>query len=87
MGRGDGSDFWMEVDLGRGNTVFNCHFGNQVEFYNLNIFNNLNIPFSISLFAPSVFVFIFSHPPLISYFAAISTIPQNSYYLYGIVYL
>jgi len=30
MGRGDGSDFWMEVDLGRGNTVFNCHFGNQI---------------------------------------------------------
>ena len=33
MGRGDGSDFWMEVDLGRGNTVFNCHFGNQVQLY------------------------------------------------------
>merc|ERR1719219_1868153 len=29
MGKGDGSDFWMEVDQGRGNTVFTAVFGTQ----------------------------------------------------------
>jgi len=29
LGQGDGSDFWMEVDQGRGNTVFNAVFGTQ----------------------------------------------------------
>ena len=30
MGAGDGSDFWVQVDQGRGNMVFNAHFGQQV---------------------------------------------------------
>ena len=30
MGAGDGSDFWLMIDQGRGNTVFTAHFGNQV---------------------------------------------------------
>ena len=30
MGAGDGTDFWMMIDQGRGNTVFTAHFGNQV---------------------------------------------------------
>ena len=30
MGAGDGSDFWVVIDQGRGNTVFTAHFGNQV---------------------------------------------------------
>ena len=29
-GRGDGSDFWVVVDQGRGNTVYTAHFGQQV---------------------------------------------------------
>jgi len=29
MGQGDGSDFWVEVDQGRGNTVFTAVFGTQ----------------------------------------------------------
>ena len=29
MGKGDGSDFWVEIDQGRGNTVFTANFGTQ----------------------------------------------------------
>lgn len=29
MGQGDGSDFWVTVDQGRGNTVFTANFGTQ----------------------------------------------------------
>ena len=29
-GAGDGSDFWVVIDQGRGNTVFTAHFGQQV---------------------------------------------------------
>ena len=29
MGKGDGSDFWVELDQGRGNTVFTANFGSQ----------------------------------------------------------
>lgn len=29
-GRGDGSDFWVVVDQGRGNTVYTAHFGQQI---------------------------------------------------------
>ena len=29
IGQGDGSDFWVDVDQGRGNTVFNAVFGTQ----------------------------------------------------------
>ena len=29
IGKGDGSDFWVDVDQGRGNTVFNAVFGTQ----------------------------------------------------------
>jgi len=39
MGKGDGSDFWVTVDQGRGNTVFSAHFGNNINckaVYNAN---------------------------------------------------
>ena len=30
MGKRDGSDFWVSLDQGRGNTVFSAHFGNNI---------------------------------------------------------
>ena len=37
MGKGDGADFWVSLDQGKGNTVFSTHFGNNInckEVYN-----------------------------------------------------